>query len=94
MVVEQFKKAFDATDMQGVVKLFAPDAVFLGTVSPKPKLLGPEPPSACKRCQRLRSSIGLSALCALEHGRYAGLLFRLAFKDGEIRLASTTIVAG
>ena len=34
-VVEQFKKAFDAADVQGVVKLFAPDAVFLGTVSPK-----------------------------------------------------------
>jgi uncharacterized protein (TIGR02246 family) len=34
-VVEQFKKAFDASDVQGVVKLFAPDAVFLGTVSPK-----------------------------------------------------------
>ena len=34
-VVEQFKKAFDASDVQGVVKLFAPDAIFLGTVSPK-----------------------------------------------------------
>jgi len=34
-VVEQFKKTFDASDVQGVVKLFAPDAVFLGTVSPK-----------------------------------------------------------
>jgi uncharacterized protein (TIGR02246 family) len=34
-VVEQFKKAFDASDVQGVVKLFTPDAVFLGTVSPK-----------------------------------------------------------
>jgi uncharacterized protein (TIGR02246 family) len=34
-VVEEFKKAFDASDVQGVVKLFAPDAVFLGTVSPK-----------------------------------------------------------
>src|ERR1700681_4008107 len=34
-VVEQFKSAFDASDVQGVVKLFAPDAVFLGTVSPK-----------------------------------------------------------
>jgi uncharacterized protein (TIGR02246 family) len=33
-VVEQFKKAFDASDVEGVVKLFAPDAVFLGTVSP------------------------------------------------------------
>jgi hypothetical protein len=28
------RKAFDATDVQGVVKLFVPDAVFL-TVSPK-----------------------------------------------------------
>jgi hypothetical protein len=26
---------FDATDVQGVVKLFAPDAIFLGTMSPK-----------------------------------------------------------
>ena len=34
-VVEQFKAAFDASDVQGVVKLFAPDAVFLGTISPK-----------------------------------------------------------
>ena len=33
-VVEQFKKAFDASDVQGVVKLFTSDAVFLGTVSP------------------------------------------------------------
>ena len=33
-VVEQFKKAFDASDAEGVVKLFASDAVFLGTVSP------------------------------------------------------------
>jgi uncharacterized protein (TIGR02246 family) len=34
-VVQQFKAAFDASDVQGVVKLFAPDAVFLGTSSPK-----------------------------------------------------------
>jgi uncharacterized protein (TIGR02246 family) len=34
LVVEQFKKAFDASDVEGVVKLFASDAVFLGTVSP------------------------------------------------------------
>ena len=34
-VVEQFKKAFDASDVQGVVNLFSPDALFLGTVSPK-----------------------------------------------------------
>ena len=33
-VVEQFKKAFGACDEEGLVKLFAPDAVFLGTVSP------------------------------------------------------------
>ena len=32
--MEQFKKAFDASDAEGVVKLFASDAVFLGTVSP------------------------------------------------------------
>jgi uncharacterized protein (TIGR02246 family) len=35
LVVEEFKKAFDASDVQGVVKLFAPDAIFLGTSSPK-----------------------------------------------------------
>ena len=35
VVVQQFKTAFDASDVQGVIKLFAPDAVFLGTVSPK-----------------------------------------------------------
>jgi uncharacterized protein (TIGR02246 family) len=34
-VVEKFKRAFDASDVQGIVNLFAPDAVFLGTVSPK-----------------------------------------------------------
>jgi ketosteroid isomerase-like protein len=33
-VIEQFKRAFDASDVEGVVKLFAPDAIFLGTVSP------------------------------------------------------------
>jgi uncharacterized protein (TIGR02246 family) len=33
-VLEQFKKAFDASDVAGVVRLFASDAVFLGTVSP------------------------------------------------------------
>ena len=35
LVVEQFKRAFDASDVPGVVHLFAPDAVFLGTLSPK-----------------------------------------------------------
>jgi hypothetical protein len=34
-VIEQFKAAFDTSDVQGVVKLFAPDAIFLGTISPK-----------------------------------------------------------
>lgn len=33
-VVEQFQKIFGACDEQGLVKLFASDAVFLGTVSP------------------------------------------------------------
>ena len=33
-VVEQFQKAFGACDDQGLVKLFASDPVFLGTVSP------------------------------------------------------------
>ena len=33
-VIDQFKKAFDASDVQAVVSLFAPDAIFLGTVSP------------------------------------------------------------
>jgi uncharacterized protein (TIGR02246 family) len=32
--VEQFKKAYGACDEEGLVKLFASDAVFLGTVSP------------------------------------------------------------
>ena len=32
-VVEKFKSAFEASDVDGVVKLFAPDALFLGTVS-------------------------------------------------------------
>src|SRR5262245_23974044 len=34
-VVEQFKSAFDATDVPAIVKLFAQDTNFLGTVSPK-----------------------------------------------------------
>ena len=34
-VIDKFKRAFDASDVQGIVNLFAPDAVFLGTVSPK-----------------------------------------------------------
>ena len=34
-VVDKFQRAFDASDVQGIVGLFAPDAVFLGTVSPK-----------------------------------------------------------
>jgi uncharacterized protein (TIGR02246 family) len=34
-VVEKFKRAFEASDVQGVVSLLAPDAVFLGTLSPK-----------------------------------------------------------
>jgi hypothetical protein len=32
-IVEKFKRAFYASDAQGIVNLFAPDAVFLGTVS-------------------------------------------------------------
>jgi uncharacterized protein (TIGR02246 family) len=34
-VLEQFKKAFDAADMQTVVSLFAPDALVLPTTNPK-----------------------------------------------------------
>ena len=34
-VIEQFKTAFDASDVQGIVKLFARDVAFLGTISPK-----------------------------------------------------------
>lgn len=34
-VIEQFKMAFDSADVPGVIKLFAPDAVFLGTISPR-----------------------------------------------------------
>ena len=34
-VVEQFKQAFESADVEGVVKLFAQDAVFLGTCKPK-----------------------------------------------------------
>lgn len=35
-VIEQFKKAYDASDPPGIVKTFAPDAVFLGTTMQKP----------------------------------------------------------
>jgi uncharacterized protein (TIGR02246 family) len=34
-VVDQFKASFDSADVEGVVRLFAPDATFLGTISPK-----------------------------------------------------------
>jgi uncharacterized protein (TIGR02246 family) len=34
-VLEQFKKAFDVSDMQTVVSLFAPDALFLPTTNPR-----------------------------------------------------------
>jgi uncharacterized protein (TIGR02246 family) len=36
VVVEQFKKAYDAADPPGILKLFAPDAIFLGTTMQKP----------------------------------------------------------
>ena len=36
IVVEQFKKAYDASDPAAIVKLFAPDAVFLGTLMQRP----------------------------------------------------------
>jgi hypothetical protein len=35
-VVEQFKKGYDASDPPGIVKLFAPGAVFLGTLMQGP----------------------------------------------------------
>jgi uncharacterized protein (TIGR02246 family) len=36
VVVEQFKKGYDSADAAGIVRLFAPDAIFLGTTMPKP----------------------------------------------------------
>ena len=50
-VIEQFKKAFDASDVDGVVKLFARDAVFLGTVSP---ILATQPEQIATYFQGLR----------------------------------------
>jgi uncharacterized protein (TIGR02246 family) len=35
-VIEQFKKAYDASDPPAIVKLFAPDAIFLGTRMQRP----------------------------------------------------------
>jgi uncharacterized protein (TIGR02246 family) len=35
-VIVQFKKAYDASDPPAIVKLFAPDAVFLGTLMQGP----------------------------------------------------------
>ena len=35
-VIEQFKKAYDAADPPAIVKLFAPDSIFLGTTMQKP----------------------------------------------------------
>jgi len=34
-VIAQFEKAFEAADVEAVVGLFAPDAILLGTMSPK-----------------------------------------------------------
>ncbi len=36
VVIEQFKKAYDASDPPAIVKLFAPDALFLGTTMQRP----------------------------------------------------------
>jgi uncharacterized protein (TIGR02246 family) len=36
VVVEQFKKAYDAADPPGILKPFAPDAILLGTTMQKP----------------------------------------------------------
>jgi uncharacterized protein (TIGR02246 family) len=36
VVIEQFKKAYDASDPPAIVKLFAPDAIFLGTTMQRP----------------------------------------------------------
>jgi uncharacterized protein (TIGR02246 family) len=38
VVVEQFKKAYDSADPAGLVKLFAPGAIFLGTSMSKPSV--------------------------------------------------------
>ena|SRR5438067_1209603 len=35
-VIEQFKKSYDASDPPAIVKLFAPEAVFLGTTMLRP----------------------------------------------------------
>jgi uncharacterized protein (TIGR02246 family) len=35
-IIEQFKKAYDASDPPGIVRLFATEAVFLGTTMQKP----------------------------------------------------------
>ena len=57
LVVEQFKKAFDASDVDGVVKLFASDAVFLGTVSP---ILATKTDQIDKYFQGLRQCVACS----------------------------------
>jgi len=35
-IIAQFKKAYDAADPHAIVKLFAPDSIFLGTSMQKP----------------------------------------------------------
>ena len=35
-IIEQFRKAYDASDPPGIVKLFSADAIFLGTRMQKP----------------------------------------------------------
>ena len=57
LVVEQFQKAFGASDGESLVKLFAPDAVFLGTLSP---ILATKPEQIAKYFQGLSQCVECS----------------------------------
>jgi uncharacterized protein (TIGR02246 family) len=59
LIVEQFKKAFDASDVEGVIKLFASDGVLLGTASP---ILATGTEQVGKYFQSLRRCVACSIL--------------------------------
>src|SRR4051794_22577211 len=59
LVVEQFRKAYGASDEEGLVKLFASDAVFLGTLSP---IVATKPDQIAKYFQGLSQCVECSVV--------------------------------
>jgi uncharacterized protein (TIGR02246 family) len=59
LVVEQFRKAYGASDEEGLVNLFASDAVFLGTLSP---IVATKPDQIAKYFQGLSQCVECSVV--------------------------------